>query len=71
MPRIDPSEKDKRVKEEFSERETLYKTEDELVNDVQRLMMLQDKDGLKLRVLQLFRDRESMFCKAQTQYLQN
>lgn len=64
MPRIDPSENDKRVKEEFSERETLYKTEDELVNDVQRLMMLQDKDGLKLRVLQLFRDRESMFCKA-------
>jgi len=64
MPRIDPSENDIRVKEEFSERETLYKTEDELVNDVQRLMMLQDKDGLKLRVLQLFRDRESMFCKA-------
>ena len=71
MPRVDPNEQNKRVMEEFSERETLYKTEDELVNDVQRLLMLQDKEGLKLRVLQLFRDRESIFCKAQTQYLQN
>ena len=51
MPKVDPSEQEKRVLEEFSERETLYKTEDELVNDVQRLMMLQDKEGLKLRVL--------------------
>ena len=29
----------------------LYKTEDELVNDVCRLMLLQDQEGLKLRVL--------------------
>lgn len=43
----------------------LYKTEDELVNDVCRLMLLQDQEGLKLRVLQLFRDKEQTLLNAQ------
>jgi hypothetical protein len=44
----------------------LYRSEDELVNDVQRLMLLQDQEGLKMRVLSLYRDKDQILATAQT-----
>ena len=49
----------------------LYNSEDELISDVVRLMMLQDQEGLKLRVLQLYRDREQTLLNAQAYVRQN
>lgn len=43
----------------------LYTSEEELVNDVSRLMMLQDQDGLRMRVLKLYRNQDSVLTTAQ------
>jgi len=47
----------------------LYSTEEELVDDVSRLMMLQDQEGLKMRVLQLWRDQKTILKTAHTDNL--
>jgi chromosome segregation ATPase len=41
--------------EDFRKKQQLYRSEEDLVDDFQRLMMLNDQDGIQMRVTKLFK----------------
>ena len=57
------------IRSTFGEQETpaaLYSNAEETLSDIQRLIMLEDFDGLRRRVVQLFKERQSCDNMIQT-----
>lgn len=57
------------IKSAFGEEkkpETLYKSQEDTLKDIQRLIMLEDFEGLRKRVLQLYKERTSCEDMIQT-----
>lgn len=51
--------------DEFKKKQQLYKSEEDLVDDFQRLVMLNDSDGITMRITKLYKHQDTILIKAQ------